>query len=178
MSLRTGIVGFLWVYIALLPAAQAACVYKDVMTTEEIAACAQEGAPPDNRATLDSERRGAEARAQIEALKRAEQQQRIDARRAREAEALRNAPVAPSIGMTAVELEQLFARNAKRLDEYHARHDSGSPPVAYWDWSAWSNCDVHRTLTVRGTREQWVCGHQSPHRYVYTDNGIVTAIQD
>ena len=35
--------------------------------------------------------------------------------------------------------------------------------------------DINRTITAGGTREQWVYGNK---RYLYFDNGILTAIQD
>lgn len=37
--------------------------------------------------------------------------------------------------------------------------------------------DINRTVSASGTREQWVYGEYS-RRYVYLDDGVVTAIQD
>lgn len=44
---------------------------------------------------------------------------------------------------------------------------------AAWGWPE----DVNRTTTARGTREQWVYGDIGSRRYVYFEDGVVTAIQ-
>ena len=38
--------------------------------------------------------------------------------------------------------------------------------------------DINRTVTARGTREQWVYGDIGQRSYVYLDDGEVTAIQN
>lgn len=44
------------------------------------------------------------------------------------------------------------------------------------DQSNWGRpIDINRTITATGTREQWVYGNR---RYLYFQNGVLTAIQD
>ena len=46
-------------------------------------------------------------------------------------------------------------------------------------FQAWGDPkDVNRTRTARGMREQWVYGSIRNRRYIYFEDGIVTAIQD
>lgn len=64
------------------------------------------------------------------------------------AELIRNSPPSPAIGMTAEQAEQTWWKRPER---------------------------INRTQTARGTREQWV---YSQGRYLYFENGILTAITD
>jgi hypothetical protein len=45
-----------------------------------------------------------------------------------------------------------------------------------WSGTSWGRPDdIRRTTTALGTREQWIYDHR---RYLYFDNGVLTAIQD
>lgn len=142
---------------------KSACVWKDDMTAAEISACRD--APPSGM-EVEEQARAAERARQAENDRRNreswERQREADkqqeaAERAR-VTALPNAPV---VGMSAADFAAIRERDQARM--------------TMWDWR---ECTVNRTTTMRGVHEQWVCGFRSARRYVYVDNGIVTAIQE
>jgi hypothetical protein len=66
--------------------------------------------------------------------------------------------------------------------EFEKRCASGHPRIgmtqlqAYLEWCRpWT---FHKTETAGGVHEQWVYEASPPHRYLYFDNGCLTAIQD
>lgn len=107
------------------------------------------------REKAEREERDAETeRKRLEAIRRAAQEnaekerKRLEAIR-RAAQERREAMPPPRIGMT----------KAQVINQ-----------------TSWGRAyDVHRTTTASGTREQWVYGNR---RYLYFDNGVLTAIQD
>ena len=77
--------------------------------------------------------------------------------------------------------DKIEKERAKRLAERKRREAMPSPRIGM-TWSqvvnqtSWGKpYDINRTTTARGTREQWVYGER---RYLYFDNGVLTAIQD
>lgn len=96
----------------------------------------------------DREQRAAE-------VKGTQERERMAAQRKREEQARRDAVAAQR------------ARPSPRIGMTQSQVINGT------NWGG--PTDINRTITAGGTREQWVYGNR---RYLYFDNGILTAIQD
>lgn len=157
----------------------ATCVWKDDMTKEEIAACRDQPAQGQEADDRERSSKAAEQAANRHRDEQALSERRMREERQREAERERIAsiPIEPSVGMSAQAFAELRQRNYERIAEYQKAHPLGSGgSSAGYDlrWGYWDSCTVNRTTTARGVHEQWVCGDR---RYVYVDDGIVTAVQ-
>lgn len=76
----------------------------------------------------------------------------------------------PSIGMRKSEVEAAVAA-AENADRDKWEYVPGG-----WLGYGWPEANI--TTTAFGVREQWVFGSPNRPKYLYIDNGIVTAIQE
>jgi len=76
----------------------------------------------------------------------------------------------PTIGMRKAEVEAAVAAGIKAYND-----GSGRAPG---EWIGYSAPEINKTTTKYGAREQWVFEHGARSRYLYIENGVVTAIQE
>lgn len=120
------------------------------------------------RAGHEAERKKSQAQWEADAPKRAEQQQKE-----KEAhDSIMALPTRPVVGSSEYVLSVQLKANAFRNNHDGFPDDDGA--------EQWDHCTVNTTTTARGVRKQYVCKGRYLQKtsYVYTENGVVTAIQE
>jgi hypothetical protein len=166
------------------------CVYKSVMTDAEREACRHPASVQATATRPSAGRRESPATSkartpeQIATDKASyEAQVRVANETVRKQKELDAAPIEPYVGMTTAQADAMMEANSARWRAYDKAHPvwagGGSAGTGYDPrWGRWSGCLTNRTTTARGAYEQWVCGSDRDRKYIYFDNGVLTAIQD